>query len=1328
MRRALRITVWVSGAVLGLMIVLAAVLLAAGNSAPGRTVIEQVTARLTSGRVRLSGLGGSFPRDLTLGRLELVDDRGTWLTADRIAVHWSPLALLERRVHVDRLEAARVAIERAPYFAEPGGKISIPHIEVDQFSIDVLELGAELAGKPARLSARGHARLNSLEGASADIAVRGSDGNGEYTLKLNFDPKRMDALLELHEPAGGPLENILGLPGLGALSASLKVEGPREAERIDLTVSAGEVHARAAGRVDLSHRSGDLDYSLESPALRPRPGLAWQRLALTGAWHGTVSAPAAEGRLEVAGLQVADARIGALSADLTASRGNLNVRARVAGLEIPGPQPQLLARDPMQIDASLRLDDAARPLKLAATHQLFSLKATAVTAGQPRVSLELKVPDIAPFAALLGQDVRGDAAIKAEVVRRATDIGVSIDASAGLAGGRESWIPLLERGVALKASGVLSDAALTLERLQVRAPSLSLNVDGLATRTHRGASNANPAGRSTLGDYVEKLETRWELNVSKLALLAPELAGGLRASGHLRGAPASLSADAALTSTLSIRGSPTGTVSGEIRAQDLLSAPSGTLQVHGMLDGAPLKFDAALDRGARQALHVRIRTAEWKSASLAGEMTILPARMEDSRGQLHLTMGQIGDFDRVLGVNIAGGIDGSIDFTPHDGRAHAEFELAGRDLRAGSFAGSVEIKGRGVPNSVALELAVQVPDLYGAPGNLAATAQLDLDADQLRLATGVVHYRGEELRLLAPAHLEFAHGLSIDRLQLGVRNAVLALDGQLLPALDVRASLRHLEPPLVNVFIPDLLDAGTIEAQMQLQGRLDAPTGDVTLTARGLRSASPDAAGIPPLDLNVNATLAVDTVSIDARLSAAGNPLLNVKGSAPLSEGGVLDLKVQGKLDVALASALFEAHGMQVGGQVAVNATVTGQSSAPKLHGTMTLAHGKWRDYVRGFSLSDINAEVTGSEAAFRITSFKATAASGTVSMTGTIGVLAPGIPVNLEITATNAQVIASNLLTANSNVNVRVTGTARKRIDIAGKINVNRAIVGIPDALPPNVAVLDVRRRGQPAAAAPARPLTIGFDLTIHAPQEVLVQGRGLDAELGGDLHIGGTSDAPIVSGGFDLRQGSVSLAGNRLKFTPPGRVSFGGEGLRNNIDPTLDFTAQNTYGDITATLRITGYADSPIFTFSSAPPQPQDETMAILLFGEPSAQLSALQVAQIGAALTGAGNGLNPLSKIQKALGFDRLSVSSATTTTSTGATQSTGTAIAAGRYVSKNVYVEAKQTSTGQSQLQVDIELTKRLKLQTRLGNGTAVTQGTTPENDPGSSVGLSYQFEY
>jgi translocation and assembly module TamB len=92
-----------------------------------------------------------------------------------------------------------------------------------------------------------------------------------------------------------------------------------------------------------------------------------------------------------------------------------------------------------------------------------------------------------------------------------------------------------------------------------------------------------------------------------------------------------------------------------------------------------------------------------------------------------------------------------------------------------------------------------------------------------------------------------------------------------------------------------------------------------------------------------------------------------------------------------------------------------------------------------------------------------------------------------------------------------------------------------------------------------------------------------------------------------------------------------------------------------------------------------------------------------------------------------LDRLTVGAGTTNTPTGP-QNSGASIEAGRYISKRVYVEAKQNTTGTSQLEADIDLTKHLKLQTRVGNGTGSVLGTTPENDPGSSIGLSYQFEY
>jgi translocation and assembly module TamB len=296
--------------------------------------------------------------------------------------------------------------------------------------------------------------------------------------------------------------------------------------------------------------------------------------------------------------------------------------------------------------------------------------------------------------------------------------------------------------------------------------------------------------------------------------------------------------------------------------------------------------------------------------------------------------------------------------------------------------------------------------------------------------------------------------------------------------------------------------------------------------------------------------------------------------------------------------------------------------------------------------------------------------------------------------------------------------------------MHLNRTLIGIPNGLPLNVAVLDVRRRGKKVVVVPEKPLIIGLDVAVEAPHDIQVEGRGLEARMHGDLHVSGTTASPLVSGAFDLDRGTFSLATGRLNFTE-GQVSFNGAGLQNKIDPTLDFTAQATVGDTTATMHITGLADAPVFDFSSLPSKPQDEIMALLLFGAPTQQLTPLQLAQVGAALAsmsgvGGSNSLNPLVKIQKSLGLDRLSIGAGTTNAQTG--QDSGASIEAGRYISKRVYIEAKQSTAGASQLEADIDLTKRLRLQTRLGNGSASVQGTTPDNDPGSSIGLIYRFEY
>jgi translocation and assembly module TamB len=238
-----------------------------------------------------------------------------------------------------------------------------------------------------------------------------------------------------------------------------------------------------------------------------------------------------------------------------------------------------------------------------------------------------------------------------------------------------------------------------------------------------------------------------------------------------------------------------------------------------------------------------------------------------------------------------------------------------------------------------------------------------------------------------------------------------------------------------------------------------------------------------------------------------------------------------------------------------------------------------------------------------------------------------------------------------------------------------------------------------------------------------VFVRGRGLDAETGGELHVTGTSAAPQIAGGFDMRRGTFDLGGSSLRFTS-GKVSFNGTGLSQKIDPTLDFVAESTSNNITAKLTVTGYADAPRIALTSTPDLPQDEILARLLFGTSAKDLTPLQLAQIASAIAAisgvGGDGLNPLAAVQKSLGLDRLS---------TGSTPTGGTTVEAGRYVSERVYVGAKQNTQGGTQAQVQVDLTKNLKLQATLGmGGTVPVQGTTPDNDPGSSVGFSYQFEY
>ncbi len=1333
MRRALRYAAWTLGAAALLVVLVVGGAILAGNTRAGRRLLERETAALTAGRVRLSGLQGRFPSQITVGQLQIGDARGIWLRAEDLSLRWSPLALLRWDLHIEALSAARIEVLRRPVSTRPGssggGATHLPHIDVDRVRIGMLVLEPAAAGHRARLRVRGSVHYRSIDDAQVSLHVRRTNGQGLYVLTWHAAPSAVTAALLLQEPAGGPLEHWVNVPGLAPLQVSASLQGPRSAETLHFTAQAGKLNAQIGGTIDLTRRSADLAYTVTSPAMAPRAGLAWQRLDLTGRWHGPLSSAEASGVLELSGLQLNDgAALGSLSAHLHADGRVLTMRASARGIRLPGSYPQLLQGSPLHLDASLQLRAAHRPLQIRLTDRLFEVSARALTSGPRSATFTLRMPDLAPLAAFYHQDVRGTLQFSGRLAQHGATTRLTLRGAGPLTGA--SVVARLlgaQAHLALEAS--LSPTRADLERLELTGQGLSVSATARAERHRSGAA----AGA------LRSLHARWQVSCANVQRLWSRASGSLQVRGSADGALDALTLDLRARSTLSVGGSPPGQVEATVRARGVPSALTATLQAGGTFDGAPLKVDASLARAVERKFRVAVREAHWRSLDLTGALTS-GARLTAARGRWHLRIGQLSDLQTLTGTALAGQIDAQLELLPRAGEETVQLALSGRALSVGALRGALTVSASGPIDALQTAVTAESPAVGGAPASLAATGRLDGAARRLDLLHLSAQYRGQTLRLLAPARVTFAQGLRVSDLRLGLQRAVFALHGELSPALDVRASLEHLDAGLVDAFAPGLLAHGTFGAEVQLSGPRAAPTGQVSFAISGVRFAGPAAQGLPALHAHGAARLQGGIADLSAALAAGRASRFSVSGRAPLTATGALNLKLAGTLDAALANAMLEARGERAQGTLTVDAQVEGTTSAPEIRGVVRLTHGDVRDYANGIHFSDVEARLVGDHGVLRIATLTARAGRGQLSAAGTIGVLRPGMPVDVSLRAHDIQPVTSDILTADLDTDLHLAGTLRHRLDLTGTIRILHAAISVPNGFPPNVATLNVIRPGEAARQRrKRRRLVIGLGLNLQAPQSIFVRGRGLDAQLGGALEISGTTAEPRVSGGFTMTRGSFSLAGTHLNFTH-GRVGFNGEGLRRQIDPTLDFVAQTTVfytATTTVTLRVTGFADAPKILLFSHPQLPQDDLLALLLFGKPAAQLTPYELAETGASLaslSGIGGGgasrYNPLTWIRHTFGLNTLSVASAAPGTGAAGAgaASGGTSVTAGKYISNRVYVAASHTTQGSSQIRVDVILTPHLKLETRLGNGTATAQGTTPQNDPGSSIGLSYQVRY
>lgn len=229
-------------------------------------------------RITLAGLGGGLPFHPRVGRIELADRDGIWLTVEDAALDLDPVALLTGTARIDALTAARLTVLRLPVAQapadaappSPGGPPAVPQlpvgIELGRLAVGRIELPAALVGEATALSLAGTAALHAGRAEAALTLDRIDGAAGHASLHLDYaGPQRLGLELHVAEPSGALLARFVPEGGRRPFTLDLGGAGTLAAWRGKLDFRAGD-DATARADLALGRSGGDMSAALRGEA------------------------------------------------------------------------------------------------------------------------------------------------------------------------------------------------------------------------------------------------------------------------------------------------------------------------------------------------------------------------------------------------------------------------------------------------------------------------------------------------------------------------------------------------------------------------------------------------------------------------------------------------------------------------------------------------------------------------------------------------------------------------------------------------------------------------------------------------------------------------------------------------------------------------------------------------------------------------------------------------------------------------------------------------------------------------------------------------------
>ncbi|KKC41087.1 hypothetical protein WH87_01400 [Devosia epidermidihirudinis] len=951
--------------------------------------------------------------------------------------------------------------------------------------------------------------------------------------------------------------------------------------------------------------------------------------------------------------------------------------------------------------------------------------------------IAVQTSSIAPFSGVAGRDLGGALSLKAsgDIMPLSGGFNLTLDGSGtNLSIDDEVADRLLTGAVSLSGRVARDETGLTADKFRLANNQLQILADGTY-------SNA-------LADFT------FNLDLSDLALLSDDASGALKVVGTAKGAEnvIDLGLDAKVAAgTLSGRTLRDASVrfDGQYNVDQL----NGTISGAAALDGfrTTLAANVGVNPTAQTLSNVDFQAAGTRL--MGGLVRQVASGLID--GNLSLVSPDVSVAAALALVEAKGSVNAEVSLAGQNGQQTAsirgdvrslvvnDIKVASADINAtaSDLFGVPVINGAANANGV-VAAGVEVKTLTAKANQSGTTTSFDAQATLTngtnldvagsltpidggyRLAMDRAQLQQGQLsaKLAQPTVLQVAgSNVALDSVRFDVGSGRITATGSAGDTLNINLDISALPLSIANAIAPDLGLAGTLNGRATISGSSSDPQVSFDARAEGINAAAISEFGIAPLSLAANGSFRKNTVTL-ASLSANGNGGLTVKGSGtvPLSGSG-LNVSLTGSAPLALGNQFVADRGGQLSGVAQINAQVTGSIENPQFGGRVSTSGSGYTDPELNLRLEGIAGAATLNGTNLVIDSLNANLSTGgSVATSGTIG-LSGGLPANVKVALNSARYADGNLFVATVSGNLALTGNLTGNPLLSGQVTVEKADITVPDGLGAAATMVDVRHRNTPAAVtqtlvraqvdkasgAPipqSRPTGVVLDVTVNAPNQIFIRGRGLDVEMGGSVRLTGPLSDIQPVGGFDLNRGRLAILGQRVTFDT-GTVTLVGD-----LDPVLNLVARTEGEGITVFVTVSGRASDIAVDFTSTPVLPQDEVLSRLIFNRSMGELSPIQLAKLASAaaeLVGAGGNGSLMDSLRGAAGLDDLDV----------VTDDDGNvAVQAGAYLQDNIYLGVQAGANGQSKVTINLDVTNDLKVTGAAGQ------------DGNSSLGVFYERDY